>query len=270
MALFVVLKPDSLLPYGFSVKRTQLPEDRAVYHQYYYLNRDTFADNLTPKQECLMMLYRPLFLTSFLLEDYLTVTNKTPQIVIASASSKTGYSLAYLLKIRNRPVKVIGLTSAKNQKFVQGLKLYDSVIPYTSITSIPQAESTYIDFSGDRKILHQVYEHLGKQNFKQSIAVGLSHWDSNVSASFSDSIKSEVFFAPLWLKKRSAEIGGPAFTESMKTSLGQCIIESDRWTQVIEGSGIDTVKRTYEKVLKGDYLPEDGFVLSFEDKRSKI
>ncbi len=54
--------------------------------------------------------------------------------MISSASSKTAIIAAYLLAKREG-IDVVGLTSAGNREFVEGLDIYDSVHLYDSVSA---------------------------------------------------------------------------------------------------------------------------------------
>src|SRR5215218_7929261 len=60
--------------------------------------------------------------------------NGARTIVLTSASSKTAYGLAHLL--RERPVETIGLTSAARRAWVDGLGLYDAVLAYDGLSGL--------------------------------------------------------------------------------------------------------------------------------------
>ena len=61
-------------------------------------------------------LVRPLFMLSFLVDDFLAENEfyGAKSVMLSSASSKTAYGLAHLLHARGNGIKVIGLTSAGN------------------------------------------------------------------------------------------------------------------------------------------------------------
>ncbi len=84
-------------------------------------------------------LLRPLFMLSFLVDDFLAENGDygAGRVMLSSASSKTAFGIAHLLHARG--VKVIGLTSAGNVKFVQSLGCYDEVVTY---------EPGYVDTGG--------------------------------------------------------------------------------------------------------------------------
>ena len=83
------------------------------------------------------MLLRPLFFTSFLIDDQLAeqgLTERGP-ILISSASSKTAIAAAFLLAQREG-VELIGLTSARSAEFVEGLGIYARTVAYEEIESL--------------------------------------------------------------------------------------------------------------------------------------
>ncbi len=55
-------------------------------------------------------------------------------MVLTSASSKTAISQAFQLKSRGK-ARVVGLTSARNKAFVEGLGYYDQVVTYDDVAT---------------------------------------------------------------------------------------------------------------------------------------
>ena len=99
-----------------SPHRAALP---AVHQRYLATEADPFYRADT---EELQMLLRPLFFTSFLIDDQLVDEGLAARgpVVISSASSKTAIAAAFLLAQREG-VELVGLTSARNAEFVEGL-----------------------------------------------------------------------------------------------------------------------------------------------------
>ncbi len=89
------------------------------------------------------MLLWPLFFTSFVVEDFLVDNGLfgADQIVISSASSKTAIGTAFLAHSRGH-AEVVGLTSARNRDFVEGLGCYHAVLSYDEIDSLAAKAST--------------------------------------------------------------------------------------------------------------------------------
>jgi hypothetical protein len=159
MASHVVMTPGRVSERGFVdavAHRAALP---AVYNQYSRTESDPPA--LAAMANARSLLF-PLFTTSYLIADYLAdnALFGAEQIVIGSASSKTGFATAHFLKtVSPAPRTVIGLTSAGNVGFTQGLGLYDRVMTYDDVTSLdPTVPSGYVDMSGDGAVLRAVGE----------------------------------------------------------------------------------------------------------------
>jgi hypothetical protein len=104
--------------------RADLPP---VYNQYQAVGAASPAEDY-------QALLRPLFITGFLIEDFLdeNALFGARSVVLTSASSKTAISLAFQLRQRGQ-ARVVGLTSARNAAFVEGLGYYDQVVTYDAV-----------------------------------------------------------------------------------------------------------------------------------------
>jgi hypothetical protein len=154
-----------------SPHRAALP---SAYHRYLASEGDLFYRAET---EDVQMLLRPLFFTSFLIDDQLAdeeLTGRGP-IVVSSASSKTAIAAAFLLA-RRRGVELIGLTSPGNAEFVAGLGIYGRTVAYDAIDSLARGPATYVDFCGDGAVRQAVHSHYGDE-LAHSMAVGVTHWE---------------------------------------------------------------------------------------------
>ena len=114
----LLVTPVSVGGQGFvdgSPHRAALP---SAYHRYLASGADAFYRADT---EAIQMLLRPLFFTSFLIDDQLAdegLTERGP-ILISSASSKTAIAAAFLLA-RREGVELVGLTSPRNARVRRG------------------------------------------------------------------------------------------------------------------------------------------------------
>jgi NADPH-dependent curcumin reductase CurA len=207
MSQYSILTPTKITDLFFNVSRPQLPADRRVYNQYFRCKNDP---DYAPDHENLMILYRPLWTTSFFLDDYLQVNDLflADTVLISSASSKTAYCLALILK--NRGIAPIGLTSTRNIKFVESLGYYKKVADYNDILKMDASgRIVYVDVAGSSRLNDIVYNHFGPQLLKH-VGVGLSHYNQDASENDSNSggmygmekSKFEMFFAPAWIQFR--------------------------------------------------------------------
>ena len=99
------------------------------------------------------MLLWPLFVTSFVVDDFLGDHRlfDSTDAVISSASAKTSIATAFLLSERE-DVEVVGLTSEAHVDFVRGLGCYARTCVYEDVASLPVRRSCYIDIAGRRDL----------------------------------------------------------------------------------------------------------------------
>src|ERR1700690_2866982 len=122
-------------------------------------------------------LLRPLFMLSFLVDDFLAENEfyGARTVMLSSASSKTAFGLAHLLHTLRKGIRVIGLTSASNADFVGSLGCYDEVVTYDRVTSMPSDQpGAFIDMAGNSALRETLHRHFGHQ-MKYSGRIGLTH-----------------------------------------------------------------------------------------------
>jgi len=146
MSTHVVLEPDHVAPAGFvdaTAHRAALPP---IYNQYTRVAADPAHDRA---REPHIALFRPLFTTAFLLDDFFADEKffGASVVVLSSASSKTALGLAFLL--RSRGCRVVGLTSAAHGAFVGRTGYYDAVLAYDAVAELPRdTPAVFVDFAG--------------------------------------------------------------------------------------------------------------------------
>lgn len=101
MSSWLKIRPESVTPAAIvdgSAHRKDLPP---IYNQYLRTAVDRLYERATEERQ---MLFRPLFLTAFLLDDYLAEGDLfgASAVVLTSASSKTAIGLASLLSENKR------------------------------------------------------------------------------------------------------------------------------------------------------------------------
>lgn len=266
MGTHLVLKPENVSRGGLvdgAAHRSGLP---VVYNQYTRVKNDPAYD---PDREAEQMLYRPLFTTSFFLDDFLLDNGffDATNVILTSASSKTSLGLAHLLhRNRGEHCRVIGLTSAGNRAFVEGLGCYDAVYTYDRVGGLPIEPSVMVDMAGSGIVRNAVHGHL-QDSLKYSCAVGATHWDAASIGGADRSLpgpKPEMFFAPSQIQKRLAEWGSEKFNELMAEAWQGFIGASSDWIQVEAGRGPDALAAIYGAFLDGKADPARGYVLSLQ------
>lgn len=224
----------------------------------------TAADPLyEAAREDALLLLRGLFLTSFLVDDFLADQQGfgARTFLVTSASSKTAIALAFCLAARGAG-EVVGLTSARNQAFVSSLSCYHRVLRYDEIPSLDaSAPSVLVEHSGDGAIVNAIHRHLA-DNLKHSAVIGATHWSGARPARDLPGAPPTFFFAPLQMEKRQKELGPAGFQDKLGAAWRHFVAFSDGWLHVVRDHGRDAVERVYREVLEGATRPDQGHVLS--------
>ena len=261
MASYLVVKPEQATTRGFNdgaEHRDALPP---TYNQYSLM---TAANGFDRKYDSHRMVYYPLFITGFVLDDYLFDHGffNADKIILSSASSKTSLSLGFLLK-RNRERHVVGLTSRGNKAFVESIGIYDEVVTYDTVETMSDSSKiAYIDMAGNRTVLGKVHRHFG-DNVTCSSGVGITHWDSRggTEPSSLPGAKPTMFFAPTQIQKRHQEWGSEKLRAEMHNAWNEFLESVDGWVTINERKGADEMQATYQEVLQGA-APDQSFTIS--------
>jgi hypothetical protein len=265
MSTHLVVLPDHVGRNGFvdaSPHRQPLP---VVYNQYTRVANDpSYAAALEDQQ----MLFRPLFMTAFLLDDFIADNGffGARAVVIASASSKTAFGLAFLLhRNRRADCEVTGLTSARNAAFVKGLGCYDRVVTYEEIRSLPpQVPIVFVDMAGDGSIMSALHHQYG-DNVRHSCIVGMTHWERRAREGDLPGAQPTLFFAPTHLQKRREEWGADGLAQRYGAAWGQFVAFAQDRIRVVRGRGPAAVERVYLATVEGQTRPDEGHILSLWD-----
>jgi hypothetical protein len=163
MAEQCVLQPDRLTPAGFRDAAAHRSNLHAVYNQYQRVASDPFY---TAESEDLQALLRPLFITSWLIDDFLADKHffgtaaepaRPAVMLLSSASSKTAYGTAFMLAQR-KGIEVVGLTSVGNVAFCESLGCYHRVLNYEHLDQLAaDTACIYIDFAGNAALRSAVH-----------------------------------------------------------------------------------------------------------------
>ena len=239
-----------------SPHRAKLPP---VYNQYLASGPDPFYRADT---EAMQMLLRPLFVTSFLIDDQLDDDGLLARgpAMISSASSKTAIGTAFLLAQRDG-VDLIGLTSRRSAGFVEGLGIYDRVVTYDQIGSLERGPATYVDVAGDGEVRTAVHSHFGDE-LLQSMAVGATHWEELGGAGGLPGPTPTLFFAPDRIIKRSQDWGREGLGERIADAWHPFCEWTAGWLETIPGQGFDALRDAYLKVIEGEVSPQTAHVIS--------
>lgn len=263
MADQVVLQPDRIRPDGFSDAAPHRTALHAVYNRYNRCAADPFyrADN-----EDIQALLRPLFITSWLIDDFLADNAffGAGTVLLSSASSKTAYGTAF--QLAQRPgIEVIGLTSSRNKLFCESLGCYSRVVGYDELELIPtDTACVYVDFAGDAGLRRAIHTHFVELRY--SSAIGGTHVEQLGGAQDLPGPRATLFFAPDQIRKRTAEWGAAALGERLLQAwtafVAQVTDPAAPWLVADHHRGPEAVQAAYLEVLGGRSHPRLGHVLS--------
>ena len=244
--------------------RDAAPHRRAAAAPYNSYIRVTNDQAFEGRQGDYQALLRPLFLVSFLAENYFAESDffGAKTVIISSASSKTTIALAWLLHTRHPAIRVVGLTSEKNVEFVTGLGYYDATVTYDDLVSLDGGEPiVFFDVAGNWDARAALHRRFG-DNVKHSARVGLAHWDAPPNTEELPGAQPTLFFGPVYMEHFNKAWGPAGFAERFDTAWRGFTQALEGWLNLVQGHGSDAVMEAYLRTLKGQGRPEEGQMLS--------
>ncbi|WP_371194938.1 DUF2855 family protein [Glaciecola sp. SC05] len=250
MASHLVARPHKISEYGFSDGHPNRKSISPVYDNYLYCKKDP---GYNPKREPWQLNFRPLFMTSFVLDEFVGQQVNQASLILSSASSKTAFGTAFLLQAnkaqRNQDYQVIGLTSSSNKALVESLGCYDLVFTYDEIASLPKQSSWLLDFAANGEVIAALQEslqaHLGKITL-----IGATDWKATQKPN-KKALEAEIFFAPSLVKSLNQEWGQGVFLEKYALAW-QHVAKALQNTMHEENfEGIEAMLGLYQKTLSG-------------------
>ena len=240
-----------------SAHRAALPP---IYNRY-----DRLPAGGDAKEENWMMLLRVLFLTGWLIDDFLGDNDffGSEAVAVLSASSKTGFGLAHCLSTRSgaRP-RVIGFTSPGNRAFTESTGCYDEVRTYDEVAMLDAARpTTVVDMAGNGTVGAALHRHLA-ENLKYHCQVGLTHWEDQAGEPDLPGASPEFFFAPSQVEKRMSEWGPAEIARRQEEAWKDFLAPCRSWLTLSEASGASELEAAYHEMLEGKTDPRRGLILS--------
>ncbi len=259
MSTHYVLEARAATPAGFDDAAAHRQHLHAVYNHYVRTAADPGYDDARESEQ---MLFRPLFTTAFLIDDFLADSDffGASSVILSSASSKTSISLAHGLSLRDG-CRVIGLTSPANADFVKGLGSYDEVVTYDDMESLPQDPAVFVDMAGNARVVGRLHQHFA-QALKYSCRVGGTHWTEISMDAELPGPPPVMFFAPDRIAQRSSDWGAAGLQARVAEAWNGFIPTLDSWMQVSTARGPEALRSTYLEVLQGRADPRVGHIVS--------
>jgi hypothetical protein len=224
-----------------------------------------------PDREAWQLNYRPLFMTSFVLDDYVgealvAAEQQVKQVILTSASSKTAYGAAHLLMkhktLRDLDYQVIGLTSQSNKGFTQDLDCYDRVLSYDEITQLGKDNVSWVlDFAGNKGLLLNLQKQFAG-NLDKLVLIGSTDVEAQQDKP-DGHLDSEFFFAPSQVKKRTGEWGHAGFADRYAKAWQSFAVHMNDKVAVAEYSGAKAIEALYHTGLENKLNNLEINVLTF-------
>lgn len=239
----------------------------SAYNHYTRCSTDPVYDK---SLENYQMIMRPLIITSFFGADFLEDNDffGAKRVLISSASSKTAYGTAFCLQqIRGKGVEIVGLTSARNQAFTEGLGCYDHVVTYDALTTLdPQTRTTYVDYAGDTSLRQRVHRHFADTLAYDCVAGSAQNADPHhLSVAGLPGPQPELYFAPVQIKKRNADWGydevNRRFGDAQRAFLERVADPERPWMRLEEHRGMSAAAELVADLVAGRVDPQAGHVV---------
>lgn len=260
MSTSFVVEAGGLRAGGFNDVSAHRQPMSPFYNQYVFTDADPLY---TADTEALQMLFRPLFTTAFLIDDFLddNALFGARQVIFSSASAKTAWAAAG--QIAARGVPVIGLTSKRNLAFTQSLGCYARVVAYEDIETLDAAvASAFVDIAGDADVRRRVHAHFNDA-LKYSGSVGATHWQDGDTGGGAPlpGPAPQFFFAPSQIEKRIGDWGGQGFGEKVAAAWRHFLPLAGRITRIVEGDGLDAAQEYFARFVSGSASADEGYIV---------
>ena len=261
MSNYLIVQAGKVSKSGFSDISSHRAGLAPIYAQFNKTSANPFYNE---EREDHDLLLRGLFLTSWLVEDFMLDNDffGANSYVITCASSKTSIALAHVVKERGLQ-KTIGMTSKGNVEFCESLGCYDQIITYNEAQTLDASNPIIIvDMAGNFSAMKALHEHF-QGNVKYSCKVGATHLaDLMGDMNTLPGATPTFFFAPTQSEKRNKEWGSGEVAKRIGLSLQSFQKYSDQWMNITRGHGVETIEDTFTKVVQGKATPTEGLILS--------
>jgi len=263
MASHVIMKPGKVTDrqwFDVATHRDQLP---SLYNNYLRTAVEPEILERFEDERCILF---PLFATSYILYDFLRDNDffGADQVLIGSASSKTGFGLGYLLHSDQSLSKsVVALTSSRNADFCSTLGCFSDVVLYGNENRLdPAVKSVFVDMSGDSPMTIRLHGHF-EDSIVSSWKVGLTHWEASEKLPKDlPGKRPSFFFAPAHIGKRDKEWGPGKFWErAFAASIGVTQATASN-LDIIARNGVEQAASSWGDLLENTIRGSTGLIIS--------
>ena len=262
------MRPDRVSDRGFhDASEHRLPLTSAYNHY----SRCSVDPSYRAADEAWLALYRPLFVTAFMLADYLSdnLAFGARRLLISSASSKTAYATAFCLGQAGPGgdgLERIALTSPRNRDFVAGLGAYDRTLTYAEIETLDADKPTlYVDFSGDNALRARIHHHFGTALTHDCFAGSAANTDF-LSPADLPGPAPQFYFAPHQIKKRNGDWGPAEVNRRLHTAQSRFIAHvtaaKPPWMRLVESTGFAAAAAVIRTLADSGGDPAEGHIIT--------
>ncbi|MDT4817011.1 hypothetical protein FQZ97_500760 [compost metagenome] len=258
------MQPVRVTPRGFYDGAAHRSELVSAYNQYMRCSHDA---GYVAALEDYQMLVRPLFITSFMLADFLedNAFFGAKQVVVSSASSKTAFGTAFCLG-RREGLQLIAATSEGNRAFVEALGCYDRTVAYGEIATLAADVPTlYVDFAGHDALRATVHHHFGESLVYDCYAGSAQKTEFLGDTSALPGPTPKLYFAPVQIRKRNADWGPQEVNRRFNDAQGRFIAElsrpGNRWMTLAQGRGFAHAQAVIADLHAGRVDPREAHVV---------
>lgn len=256
----LVVTPSKTSPRGFFDAAPHRQGLAPIYNFYSFNATDpAYVEGAEPEQ----MLFRPLYLTGWMICDSLMQGDPRPEsAILSSASSKTALATAHGLQ--RRGVRTVGVTSPRNVDFVKQTGLYDEVLNYDQVSSYNASSSTaYVDFVGRPELTKTVHDTCGA-HLTRSLVIGATDWEDNrVPIPDMSGPTPEFFFVPDYAANRAKDFAPGELDKMTGKDLVAFYPISQKFVTPKPLQGTESIAQAWRDTVDATVPANQGLVCSF-------
>lgn len=252
--------PAKLSDRGFVDSSAHRADLAPIYNTYIYTQNDPVYNEAYEAEQ---MLFRPLYMTGWLICDCLHEAEEKPDaVIISSASSKTALATAHSLK--QRGTKTIGLTSRGNAGYVTDSGLYDETITYDEIPAMTgHGKTAYVDFTGRPALTSDVHTAAG-DTLVRSLIIGATDWEADRAPQPDiPGPKPDMFFAPGYVAMRGKQLERGALEAMMGKDMIAFLPLSQKFVTAETIKGAENIAKAWDDTVAGRVSPSRGLICRF-------
>ena len=256
----LIVTPMKTSPRGFFDAAAHRQGLAPIYNFYSVIDTDPAYVEGTEDQQ---MLFRPLYLTGWMICDSLMEGDPQPDVaVISSASSKTAIAAAHSLQ--RRGVKTVGVTSPRNVQFVKDTGLYDEVLEYDAIGDFSASgKAAYVDFVGRPEFTKAVHTACGDALIR-SLVIGATDWeDKRAPVADLPGPDPEFFFVPDYAANRAKELPAGELDKRTGADLVAFYPVSKSFVTPTQVTGTTAIAKAWHDTVEATVPADQGLVCRF-------